>query len=34
MAAPAGVLDRCTLYENLPAETLALYNELWTELGI
>ena len=34
MATPAGVLDRCTLYENLPAETLALYNELWTELGI
>ena len=34
MAAPQEVLDRCTLYENLPAETLALYNDLWIELGI
>ena len=34
MAAPQEVLDRCTLYENLPAETLSLYNDLWTELGI
>ena len=34
MAAPGDVLDRCTLYENLPAETLTLYNDLWTELGI
>ena len=34
MAAPQEVLDRCTLYESLPAETLALYNDLWTELGI
>ncbi len=34
MAAPSDVLSRCTLYENLPAETLTLYNELWTELGI
>ena len=34
MAAPQEVLDRCTLYENLPAETLTLYNDLWTELGI
>ncbi len=34
MAAPSDVLDRCTLYENLPAETLTLYNDLWTELGI
>ena len=34
MAAPADVLDRCALYENLPAETLTLYNDLWTELGI
>ena len=34
MAAPADVLGRCTLYENLPAETLTLYNDLWTELGI
>jgi ABC-type spermidine/putrescine transport system permease subunit II/spermidine/putrescine-binding protein len=34
MAAPKEVLDRCELYRNLPAETLALYNDLWTELGI
>ena len=34
MAAPSDVLSRCTLYENLPAETLTLYNDLWTELGI
>ena len=34
MAAPKEVLARCTLYENLPAETLALYNDLWTQLGI
>ncbi len=34
MAAPQQVLDRCTLYENLPAATLTLYNDLWTELGI
>ena len=34
MAAPADVLARCSLYENLPSETLTLYNDLWTELGI
>ena len=34
MAAPKDVLDRCELYKNLPAETLTLYNDLWTELGI
>lgn len=34
MVAPKEVLDRCTLYENLPAETLNLYNDLWTELGV
>ena len=34
MAAPQDVLDRCTLYQNLPQETLTLYNDLWTELGI
>lgn len=34
MAAPKDVLDRCSMYENLPAETLALYNDLWIELGI
>ena len=34
MAAPEDVLDRCTLYENLPGEILTLYNDLWTRLGI
>lgn len=34
MAAPADVLSRCQVYENLPAETLTLYNDLWTELGL
>ena len=34
MAAPGDVLARCTLYESLPAETLTLYNDLWTQLGI
>ena len=34
MAAPQDVLDRCTLYENLPADILNLYNDLWTQLGI
>ncbi len=34
MAAPAEVLERCTMYQNLDAGTLALYNDLWTELGI
>lgn len=34
MAAPADVLDRCELYENLPSNILTLYNDLWTELGI
>ncbi len=34
MAAPKDVLARCSMYENLPAETLALYNDLWIELGI
>ena len=34
MALPADTLARCTLYENLPAETLAFYNDLWTQLGI
>ena len=34
MAAPADVLARCELYTNLPSDTLALYNDLWTELGI
>lgn len=32
--APQDVLDRCTLYENLPADILNLYNDLWTQLGI
>ena len=34
MAAPDDVLPRCDLYTNLPADTLTLYNDLWTELGI
>ena len=34
MAAPDEVLARCELYTNLPADTLTLYNDLWTELGI
>lgn len=34
MALPPETLARCTLYENLPAETLAFYNDLWTQLGI
>ena len=34
MAAPEEVLDRCTIYENLPKEILTLYNDLWTKLGI
>ena len=34
MAAPASVLDRCEVYENLPPETQQLYSQLWVELGI
>ncbi|MCI8480432.1 MAG: extracellular solute-binding protein [Oscillibacter sp.] len=34
MAAPQEVLDRCEAYVSLPPETRALYNALWTELGI
>jgi spermidine/putrescine transport system permease protein len=34
MAPSQEVLDRCEMYLNLPAETRALYNELWTQLGI
>ena len=34
MAASEEVLARCELYTNLPAETRALYNELWIQLGI
>ena len=34
MAAPAETLERCTLYSNLPADILKLYNDLWTRLGI
>ncbi len=34
MAAPPEVLARCEAYENLPPETLALYTDLWIELGI
>jgi spermidine/putrescine-binding protein len=34
MAASQETLDRCEMYLSLPAETRALYNSLWTELGI
>jgi len=34
MAAPQEVLDRCESYLVLPYETRALYNELWTKLGV
>ena len=34
MATPAEILERCQMYLTLPYETRALYNELWTELGI
>ncbi len=34
MAAPQDILDRCETYINLPQETLALYNDLWIELGV
>lgn len=34
MATPAETLKRCSMYENLPQETLDLYTELWTKLGI
>ena len=34
IATPQEILDRCQMYVVLPTETRALYNELWTELGI
>ena len=34
MAASQETLDRCQMYVVLPYETRALYNVLWTELGI
>ena len=34
MVAPPEVLERCELYVNLPADILALYKELWIQLGI
>ena len=34
MAAPDETLARCELYENLPRQTLTLYNDLWTQFGI
>ena len=33
IAAPAEVLERCEVYENLPQETQQLYSQLWVELG-
>ena len=34
MAAPQEVLDRCESYVTLPPEILALYNDLWIQLGV
>ena len=34
IAAPTEVLKRCQMYVVLPCETGALYNQLWTKLGI
>ena len=34
MAPSEEVLRRCEIYENLPAETLRLYDRLWTRLGV
>lgn len=34
MVLPDEVRERCTLYENLPKETLHLYNSLWNQLGV
>ncbi|NBI11074.1 extracellular solute-binding protein [Colidextribacter sp. OB.20] len=34
MAAPEEILARCEPYHNLPAATLKLYNDLWTQLGV
>ncbi len=34
MAPGEDVLERCEIYENLPKETLQLYNDLWNRLGI
>ena len=34
MAAPPETLERCEAYLNLPAETLNLYKNLWTQLGV
>ena len=34
MAPPKEILDRCESYMNLPPEILALYNDLWIQLGV
>ncbi len=34
MALPKDTLARCELYQNLSKETLTLYNDLWTRLGV
>ncbi len=34
MAPPPEVLDRCIMYTDLPKPTLALYNDLWNQLGV
>jgi len=34
MAPPAETLDRCIMYTDLPQNVLALYNDLWNQLGV
>ena len=34
MATPPETLERCEAYLNLPGETLTLYKNLWTQLGV
>ncbi len=34
MAPPADVIDRCIMYTDLPKSILALYNDLWNQLGV
>ena len=31
---PEEVLERCQMYTDLPQETLIIYNDLWTKLGV
>ena len=34
MVTPPETLERCEAYLNLPGETLTLYKDLWTQLGV